>query len=306
MTIVVNSTHYYPESSDTIAPVADAVKKHKKSPASRPVEWGTGVAYEGGNNESQSSPELLYPTVHELCKILNFPEDVKNKVDGFLDFVLKNYNCWIGASLAKHKIDRKESFDLAKQQLNFDCKKDQVNSVHLKLEEAKEDFLNQIETQEKHVEIKDLKSPPQENLESTEKLSEEMEELNREWDDRRAYLENEYKVEKAIIRTLQKKPSIRSEKLRLLDKEFAKKIEEHERDKDKYLKELKATKILHSFYSRRHGTCSTFSFILANKYQQSGFTWNRKEVVMENMVGRRWMVGMVVMFDCVEVAGGEM
>ena len=27
---------------------------------------------------------------------------------------------------------------------------------------------------------------------------------------------------------------------------------------------------------------------------------------MEKMVGRRWMVGMVVMVDCVEVAGGEM
>ncbi|KAL7615548.1 hypothetical protein Lser_V15G02487 [Lactuca serriola] len=278
-------THYYGESSDTIAPVADAVKKRKKSPASRPVEWGTGGAYEGANNESQSSPELLHPNVHELCKILKFPEDVKNKVDGFLDFVLKNYNvsredkttlqafmislCWIGASLAKHKIDRKESFDLAKKQLNFDCKEEQVNSVHLKLEEAKEDFLNQTETQEKHVEIKDLKSPPQaicteskstdqkmstesqqnqnvevsvaENLESTEKLSEEMEEFNREWDDRRACLENEYKVEKAIIRTVHKNPSKRTEKLRLLDKEFAKKIEEHERDKDIHLKELKAT-----------------------------------------------------------------
>ncbi|CAH1441633.1 unnamed protein product [Lactuca virosa] len=278
-------TQYYGETSDTIAPVADAVKKRKKSPASRPVEWGTGGAYEGGNNESQSSPELLHPTVHELCKILKFPEDVKNKVDGFLDFVLKNYNvsredtttlqafmislCWIGASLAKHKIDRKESFDLAKKQLNFDCKEEQVNSVHLKLEEAKEDFLNQTETQEKHVEIKDLKSPPQaicteskstdqktstesqqnqnvevsvaENLESTEKLSEEMEEFNREWNDRRACLENEYKVEKAIIRTVHKNPSKRTEKLRLLDKEFAKKIEEHERDKDIHLKELKST-----------------------------------------------------------------
>nr|KAJ0196336.1 hypothetical protein LSAT_V11C700355040 [Lactuca sativa] len=37
-----------------------------------------------------------------------------------------------------------------------------------------------------------------------------------------------------------------------------------------------------------------------------GFTWNKKEVVMERMVGQRWMVGMVVMVDCVEVAGGEM
>nr|KAJ0207234.1 hypothetical protein LSAT_V11C500257060 [Lactuca sativa] len=37
-----------------------------------------------------------------------------------------------------------------------------------------------------------------------------------------------------------------------------------------------------------------------------GFTWNKKEVVMEKMVGQRWMVGMVVMVDCVEVAGGEM
>ncbi|CAH1416767.1 unnamed protein product [Lactuca virosa] len=158
-------TQYYGETSDTIAPVVDAVKKRKKSPASRHIKWGTGGAYEGVNNESQSSPELLHPT------------DVKNKVDGFLDFVLKNYNvsredtstlqafmislCWIGASLAKHKIVRRESFDLAKKQLNFDCKEEQVNSVHLKLEEAKEDFLKQTETEEKYVEIKDLKSPPQ-------------------------------------------------------------------------------------------------------------------------------------------------
>ncbi|CAH1416768.1 unnamed protein product [Lactuca virosa] len=68
-----------------------------------------------------------------------------------------------------------------------------------------------------------------------------MEEFNREWDDRRAYLENEYKVDKAVIHHLYKNPSIRSEKLRLFDKEFAKKIEEHERDKDIHLKELKST-----------------------------------------------------------------
>ncbi|KAL7584038.1 hypothetical protein Lser_V15G42847 [Lactuca serriola] len=84
-------TQYYGETSDTIAPVGDAVKKRKKSPASRPVEWGTGGAYEGINNESQSSPKLLHPTVHALCKIVKFL-DVKNKVDGFLDFALKNYN----------------------------------------------------------------------------------------------------------------------------------------------------------------------------------------------------------------------
>ncbi|CAI9270752.1 unnamed protein product [Lactuca saligna] len=234
-------TQYYGQTSDTIAPTADVVKKCKKSPASRPVEWGIGGAYEGVNHESQSYPELIHPTVHELCKILNFPEDVKNKVDGFLDFLLNNYN-----------VSREDTSTLQAFMISLD-------------------FLKQIETEEKHVEIKDLKSPPQaictdskstkqkissksqqnqnvevsvaENLESTEKLSEAMEEFNREWDNRRAYLENEYRVDKDIIHHLYKNPSIILEKLRLLDKEFAKKIEEHGRDKDIHLKELKSTLI---------------------------------------------------------------
>ncbi|CAH1433705.1 unnamed protein product [Lactuca virosa] len=136
------------------------------------TEGEPDVVEELGQNVDQiivKVDELLHPTVHELCKILKFPEDVKNKVDGFLDFVLKNYNvsredtstlqafmislCWIGASLAKHKIDRRESFDLAKKQLNFYCKEKQVNFVHLKLEEAKEDFLKQTETEE-NIEVK--------------------------------------------------------------------------------------------------------------------------------------------------------
>lgn len=48
--------------------------------------------------------------------------------------------CWLAASLLKHKIDRKDSLHLAKQLLNFDCKEDEASDVYSELSKHKKDF----------------------------------------------------------------------------------------------------------------------------------------------------------------------
>lgn len=293
----------YTETPDIIAPVADGVKKRKRSPALKPViEKQTGWASDGGLSGSQSpsgdpfwssavhNDDLLKP-VSQLCVLLKFPVNVKNTVEKFLDFVLENYNvskehksdkttleafmislCWIGASLSNHKIDKKESFSLAKKHLNFDCREEEANVVYVMLEEARDSFTKQTENQENKDDSENIKPPveatctestdpkkstesqhdqnveisatrecKEETLEFTAKESEEIEKFKREWDEERAVLENDYKVEKALIRTLHANPSVRSEKLKALDKKFASKYEELERNKEILLKDLKAT-----------------------------------------------------------------
>ena len=55
--------------------------------------------------------------------------------------VLFKFQCWTAASLLKHKIDHKESLALAKQHLNFDCKKEEVDYVYSLLRCLKKMFL---------------------------------------------------------------------------------------------------------------------------------------------------------------------
>lgn len=50
------------------------------------------------------------------------------------------FQCWIAASLLKHKIDRKHSLDLAKRHLNFDCKEEEATDVYHVLKKCEKDF----------------------------------------------------------------------------------------------------------------------------------------------------------------------
>lgn len=54
---------------------------------------------------------------------------------------LFKFQCWTAASLLKYKIDHKESLALAKQHLNFDCKKEEVDYVYSLLRCLKNIFL---------------------------------------------------------------------------------------------------------------------------------------------------------------------
>ncbi|KAK7850706.1 helicase protein mom1, partial [Quercus suber] len=100
---------------------------------------------------------LLKPQIKQLCQILQLTEDVKDMVEKFLEYVMTNHHvngepetilqafqislCWTAASLLKHKIDHKESLALAKQHLNFDCKKEEVDYVYSLLRCLKKMFL---------------------------------------------------------------------------------------------------------------------------------------------------------------------
>ncbi|KVI00190.1 Chromo domain/shadow, partial [Cynara cardunculus var. scolymus] len=285
---------------------ASGVPAHNESQSSSGDHfWSTAV------HSERSLHHLLKPTVSELCEVLKLSEDVKMTVERFLDFVLENYHvskehtstlqafmislCWIASSLSGYKIDRRESFALAKKHLNFSCMEEEANSVYLKLEPAKEMFLLHTDNQEKCDAFKDCIQAPQatctestepkmshsllpnpqevkpeivdgqhadvsgshelsneEMLQSAEKMQneckddlatkdqKEMERFNREWDEKRMLLENDYKVEKALIRTLHSNPSVRSEKLKSLDKVFANNLEEHDRMREIHLKDLMA------------------------------------------------------------------
>ncbi|KAM0005251.1 hypothetical protein Hdeb2414_s0215g00836101 [Helianthus debilis subsp. tardiflorus] len=87
-------------------------------------------------------------------------EDVKIIVDRFLEYVLENFTvgkehtsllqalmislCWIGSSLAKNKIDRSESFALAKKHFEFSCTEEETESVYNKLKLVKDKYLNHV------------------------------------------------------------------------------------------------------------------------------------------------------------------
>ncbi|KAA8550372.1 hypothetical protein F0562_002056 [Nyssa sinensis] len=244
---------------------------------------------------------LLKPEVSELCEILQLSEDVKVMVGRFLDYVIDNHCvhkepttilqafkislCWIGASLLKHKIDRKESLALAKQHLNFGCKEEEVNNVYSKLRLLKKMFLYRTENLKLSDSLKDSVSAAediskemldarvsqsvasiQKNVELErkkaqkvvrriqkkcekrmtrllQKQQEEIVEFHRIWDDERVQLEKEHRLESALVRSIHSHIPVRIDKLKVLDNDFAKKLEEHKRQKDIHLKDLEAKQL---------------------------------------------------------------
>nr|XP_043609480.1 helicase protein MOM1-like isoform X2 [Erigeron canadensis] len=79
------------------------------------------------------------------------------------------------------------------------------------------------------------------NEDLSRKVQNEIDEFNKDWDEKRAIIENEYNVDGAITRILYKNnPSVRSEKLNMSKKKYIDKLNEHERLKEIHLKDLKA------------------------------------------------------------------
>ncbi|XP_011023823.1 PREDICTED: helicase protein MOM1-like isoform X4 [Populus euphratica] len=114
-------------------------------------------------HDSEKSLHLiLKPEITKLCEILQLPENVKVMVERFLEYVLNNHHisrepasilqaflislCWTSASMLKHKLGHKESLALAKQHLNFGCKKDEADFVYSKLRCLKKAFLHHTGT----------------------------------------------------------------------------------------------------------------------------------------------------------------
>ncbi|KAL3573371.1 hypothetical protein D5086_023984 [Populus alba] len=110
-------------------------------------------------HDSEKSLHLiLKPEITKLSDILQLPENVKVMVERFLEYVLNNHHisrepasilqaflislCWTSAAMLKHKLGHKESLALAKQHLNFGCKKDEADFVYSKLRCLKKAFLH--------------------------------------------------------------------------------------------------------------------------------------------------------------------
>ncbi|CAI9770798.1 unnamed protein product [Fraxinus pennsylvanica] len=72
---------------------------------------------------------------------------------------------------------------------------------------------------------------------------EEIQEFHRIWEEKRVQLENGYKLDSAFIRCIYGQGSMRINKLKLLDEDIAKKIEEHKILKDMNLKVLEAKQL---------------------------------------------------------------
>ncbi|XP_061946497.1 helicase protein MOM1-like isoform X5 [Populus nigra] len=114
------------------------------------------------HDSEKSLHVILKPEMTKLCEILQLPENVKVMVERFLEYVLNNHHisrepasilqaflislCWTSASMLKHKLGHKESLALAKQHLNFGCKKDEADYVYSKLRCLKKAFLHHTGT----------------------------------------------------------------------------------------------------------------------------------------------------------------
>lgn len=130
---------------------------------------GSGAAYDSGNPEGfvsgntetedgnalhvaqQSLHNRIKTYLVKLCKILQLPKAVTRRADEFLAYVTNDYClpkestsflqaveislCWAAAESLKYNMDLEKSLELANAHLNFKCKREEVDSVYLKLRE---------------------------------------------------------------------------------------------------------------------------------------------------------------------------
>ncbi|KAM0999812.1 hypothetical protein PS1_006470 [Malus domestica] len=128
----------------------------------------------------KSLHELLKPDILRLCGILQVSDAVKVMAELFLEYVMSNHHvnrepatilqafqislCWLAASFLRQKVDHKESLALAKQHLNFNCKKEEAEYVYSMLRCLKRTFLHSIGA------FKAVESPKFSNLSSKDVL----------------------------------------------------------------------------------------------------------------------------------------
>ncbi|GJZ32920.1 P-loop containing nucleoside triphosphate hydrolase, partial [Tanacetum coccineum] len=174
--------------------------------------------------------------------------------------------CWICSSLLEHTIDREKSFTLAKEHLNFSCTEEEADQVYEKLKKPKEMFLQSPMNLKLLNAFKDRASRPEEprmspvvpinpheqkrenhgssneealqssgqilEVDIARKQRNEIGKFDREWREKKMNIVNEFELEKTLIRYLHgSNSSVRSEKLNLVEKEFADKMNEHERSR---------------------------------------------------------------------------
>nr|KYP50031.1 Chromodomain-helicase-DNA-binding protein 3 [Cajanus cajan] len=246
------------------------------------------------HDEQRSLHLLLKPEITKLCHIFHLPDNVKSMIYNFLEYVMNNHHvnreplqilqafqislCWTVASLLKHKLDHKTSIEDAERDLNFKCKKEEVDYIYSMLRCLKKIFLyrtgnyndtgspkvseplnrpyscprvaREVELFKKDMSrsIKEIRKKCEKYLKKLQlSQEEEKQRLRAVIEEEKAKFEGSYKIQSAVIRSCSPNDVMRMERLRLLNIEYGKGIEElkyhHEtclRDlEDKQLAELR-------------------------------------------------------------------
>ncbi|KAL9673771.1 hypothetical protein QQ045_030033 [Rhodiola kirilowii] len=224
--------------------------------------------------DTQKGLLMLKSEMGKLCQLLNMPEDVKNLAERFLEYVMENHLVsrepvtllqafqlsviWIAASLRKQKINGNESLALVRQHLNFCCSEDDADLVYSKMGLFKELFIHSImngkandlaydkasrvaDTNKLMVKsIKHIERKCRQRFEILkQKQLKETEQLQKSVDEEKARLEEGYKVEVAVVRSMHvHNPSIAADKLKVIEDHFSKRLEEHWNNRNIRLKSL--------------------------------------------------------------------
>uniref|UniRef100_A0A7N0TWM5 Helicase C-terminal domain-containing protein n=2 Tax=Kalanchoe fedtschenkoi TaxID=63787 RepID=A0A7N0TWM5_KALFE len=238
------------------------------------VESGDMLEESKKLHDAQKTFFMLKPELQKLCELLNMSEDVKNMAEWFLEYVMENHDvskepvtllqafqlsvCWIAASLRNQKINYKASLGLARQHLKFSCSDDETDYVYLKMVFFKELFIQSASNDKAnglaHVKalgvvdgeklmvrvIKQIKKKCRQRMELLiQKQLKEREELQKSSDGETAQLERDYKVEVAVVRSIHAhNPSIAADKLKVLEDQYCKKLEESKNNLNIRLKTL--------------------------------------------------------------------
>ncbi|ESW22176.1 hypothetical protein PHAVU_005G133500 [Phaseolus vulgaris] len=234
------------------------------------------------HDEQSSLHLLLKPEITKLCDFLLLPDKVRTTIGEFVEYVMNNHDvnrepfsilqafqlslCWTAASLLKHKLDPIASVI---KDLNFECKKEEVDYIYSMLRCLKKLFLyrtgsyNESESPkaselsngvhtgvEREVELfkkdmsKSIKEIQKKCKKKLKKLcllqEEEKQRLKADIEEEEAKFEERYKIQSAVIRSCSPNDVIRMEQLRVLNIEYEKGIVELKCQHETQLKDLEA------------------------------------------------------------------
>ncbi|KAL2332024.1 hypothetical protein Fmac_019605 [Flemingia macrophylla] len=225
------------------------------------------------HDEQRSLHLLLKPEITKLCHVFHLPDNVRSMVYNFLEYVMNNHHvnreplrilqafqislCWTVASLLKHKLDHKTSIEDAERDLNFKCKKEEVDYIYSMLRCLKKIFLyrtrnnndtgspkvaeplnrqyscpgvaREIELFKKDMSrsIKEIRKKCAKYLNKLQlSQGEEKQRLRAAIDDENAKVEGSFKIQSAFIRSCSPNDVLRMERLKLLNIEYEKEIAE--------------------------------------------------------------------------------
>ncbi|KAL9244340.1 hypothetical protein vseg_018127 [Gypsophila vaccaria] len=180
--------------------------------------------------------------------------------------------CWAAAEVLEEKLDHRKSLDIAIEKMDFKCLEQEVDSVYRKMRLLMKIFLSRNikslksaigpasttddgclnkevssssgMTNKEKDSIRDLEKVKNICEKKIKKLKErqdyELVKFESFWQEKRAELEDNYKVESAVIRYSHAKSSPVVEKLKILDDDYTKKREDLENQISNHRKEFEA------------------------------------------------------------------